>query len=780
VTQTRQALEPGLRTLLEVVNASVFTGFVVDPVQPDQRFTVELLIDGLVTQTAYAAIYVDDVENRIGDGCHGFAFSVPQSIIENAVMVEVRVANLGILVGNPLFLPDLRKLPETVASTSRLRWLGGLRFSGWVNGESHRVATLKVMVDGALIQQVSTLGWAQADDNINKDRPVRAFDFHLPERFADGRVRWLSVLKDTDEPLSGGPAPFVAFPDGLAATIASFGSLDSERLRGEMYDHLIPMSLPMSQYDQWRQRFPVPTGTVSSLRCAVVLVGQNPAESSLESLENQTHADWVACVIDDEGGPTAFDAETAQAFLTKDAAGSDFVVFALTATMFEPNALQRLAQAFSDFEGAAAAYGDIDMVAADGGIWPLALPAFDYERMLEQGYCAHLFALRSDIAEELLNSSPSNLYRLFNSLFDEGQTDATSIIHVPGSIGILPSFDRQAASLELREANTKHLQRRGINVNTTVLPAGVFPAVRIRRDLPNGRTTIVIPTRNRLELLRNCLQSIRPAVEKADADIVIIDNDSADPAILDFLADLDGSTKVMRVEGPFNFAQLNNIAAEEIQSEYLCLLNNDIEAVDEGWLDEMLTRIAEPDVGAVGALLLWPSGVVQHGGVVLGPNFAATHAFNDRTASDPGYADLLRIAHECGAVTAACMLTRRSDYLAVGGMDEVRLTVSFNDVDYCLRLREAGKRIVFTPHAKLIHLESASRGNDDQRDRAARYGRELGTLRARWGQSLIDDPYYNPMLSLDHVPFSALAWPPRNMTARTHRPVVSLKLPPGF
>ena len=142
----------------------------------------------------------------------------------------------------------------------------------------------------------------------------------------------------------------------------------------------------------------------------------------------------------------------------------------------------------------------------------------------------------------------------------------------------------------------------------------------------------------------------------------------------------------------------------------LCLLNNDVKALDDGWLEEMLSRIGEPDVGAVGALLLWPSGVVQHGGVVLGTNFAADHAFKDRMEGDPGYGDLLRVAHECSSVTAACLVTRRLDYLDVGGMDEVPFPVNFNDVDYCLKLRARGQRIVFTPHAKLLHLESASRG----------------------------------------------------------------------
>jgi O-antigen biosynthesis protein len=767
-----------LQTSLELLNGSVFTGYVVDPTRPAQRFTVELLLDGLVIGTAYADHYVQELaEERIDDGCHGFAISISPSVIENAAMAEVRVANLGIVVGSPLLLGDLRKEPEKAVSTSRLRWLGGLRFSGWIADDSQDAFTLCVTVDGEQIIQVSTFGWAQADDDVNKDRPARAFDFHLPERFADGCVRWLSVLKETGAALPDGPLPFVAFPDGLAAAIASFGNLESERLRGEMYDHLVPMSLPMSSYEQWQQQYPVPTGSVNSRHCAVVLVGPGSIEATLDSLESQSHAFWTACAMDDEGEPTVFNGEAVRTFLAEDAADSDFVVFALTGTVFEPNALQQIAGAFLEFEDAVAIYGDVNIVGADGGIWPLAFPAFDYERLLEQGYCAHLFALRRDTAEDLLATSPSNLYRLFNALFDNGPSNTARVIHIPGALGTLPSFDRSAASAVLREASGLHLKRRNITATITALPASVLPAAHVQRKLPDGRTTIIIPTRDRFTLLRDCLESIKPAVENAGAEIIIVDNDSTDRASLEFLEEIDkGAVRVIRVAGPFNYARLNNIAVQETQSEYLCLLNNDIKALDPSWLDELLTRIADPDVGAVGALLLWPSGIVQHGGVVLGPNFAATHAFNDRTSNDPGYTDLLRVAHECSAVTAACMLTRRTDYLDVGGMDEVRLTVSFNDVDYCLRLREAGKRVVFTPHAKLIHLESASRGQP----RAGNFARELQVLRSRWGQVLIDDPYYNPTLSLDAVPFSALAWPPRAMNARVQKLPRAKHIPPGF
>jgi len=774
--------DKGLQTSFELVNGSVFVGSAADPARPTERFTVELLVDGLVIMTAYADHDMQrDAKHRIGDGCHGFAFQVPQAIIENAVVAEARVANLGTAVGSAVLLSPLRDKPTL--ATDHFRWLGGLRFSGWVADESRKVVDLTVMVDGAQILQVGTFGWAQADDDVNKDRPARSFDFHLPERFADGCVRWVNVLKDTGEALSDGPLPFVAFPDGLAAAITGFADLESERLRGEMYDHLVPMSLPMSQYEPWQQRFPLPAPPASSRHCAVVLVGQGLIETTLDSLENHTHGLWAACSLDDSE-LTAFEASAASTFLSEDAPDSDVVVFALAGTVFEPNALRRILQAFSDLEEAVAVYGDVNVLAADGGVWPLAFPAFDYERLLEQGYCAHLFALRRDMAEDLLAASPSNLYRLFNALFDQGPLNAAQVIHLPGALGTLPPFDRPVASAELREATEIHLKQRKIAATVTLSSPGVLPAVRVRREQADGRTTIIIPTRDRLELLRDCLTSIGPAAAKSGADILIIDNDSTDRATLDYLAKIAKSnikgTRVVRVPGPFNYAQLNNSAAQATRSEYLCLLNNDIQAHDPDWLDELLGRLAEPDVGAVGALLLWPSGVVQHGGVVLGPNFAATHAFNDRLADDPGYGDLLRVAHECSAVTAACLVTRRGDYLDVGGMDEIRLAVSFNDVDYCLRLREAGKRIIFTPHARLTHLESASRGHDSRRDRSARFGRELGVLRSRWGQHLIDDPYYNPTLSLDAVPFSALAWPPRSVKPRGNGPVVSKDLPPGF
>lgn len=552
-------------------------------------------------------------------------------------------------------------------------------------------------------------------------------------------------------------------------------------MRAQLFDRLVPMSLPFSEYESWRERFPILPGPPAPLACAIIMLGSGATEDTLESLHTQTHSNWVVASLPQTKDKLGLHSALAQQFLTRDGADSDFVVFTLAGTLFAPTALQRIANAFGEFPEAKLIYADLDLASNDGSIWPLAFPAFDYERMLEQGYCTHLFAVPRDIAMQSLKTGASTLYRLFNSVLDDGTVSPTDIVHLPGPLATLPPFDRNAAAQALTAATNAHLQRRGIPAQATFRPAGIFPAVQVTRKYDRVPVTIIIPTRNRQHLLRDCIESIRPAVERTGAQILVVDNDTSDAEALNYLAKIEKRiATVLRVSGEFNFPRLNNSAAEAANGEMLCLLNNDVKALDERWLEEMLSRIAEEDVGAVGALLTWPSRVVQHGGVVLGPSFAAAHAFNDRIDSDVGYGDLLRVAHECSAVTAACLVTRRRDFLEVGGMDEVRFPVNFNDVDYCLELRAKGKRIVFTPHARLVHLEAASRGADVGADQEKRFARELQHLRAKWGPVLAADPYYSPMLSRDPIPYTALAWPPHSMQPRVNCPPIPVQIPAGF
>jgi hypothetical protein len=187
--------------------------------------------------------------------------------------------------------------------------------------------------------------------------------------------------------------------------------------------------------------------------------------------------------------------------------------------------------------------------------------------------------------------------------------------------------------------------------------------------------------------------------------------------------------------------------------------------------------MVEPDVGAVGATLLWPSGVVRHGGVVLGPGLAAADAFTDRLDGDPGYADLLRVAHEASALTAACLLTERRLFLDVGGLDGLHFPAHYADVDYGLKLRARGLRLVVTPHAQLRRRATAVRGQDFLPDRLQSEQRHL---RNAWGDVLLADPYYNPLLSLDAVPFTGLACPPRPSEPRQPGSPPPRPLPPKF
>jgi O-antigen biosynthesis protein len=783
ITKPNKAGSSVLRTDFFCVNDQTFGGYVVDLDDLQRRFVVEMLLDGLPLRLARADAYANELAiEGLGDACYGFAFNLSQRVIDSGTIVEVRLANTDIPVGHPISIKEQQSNARQLPGTSEIRWLGGLRFDGWCSDDGADAPIVTAVIDGERIAEAKATRWANIG-NGRDARLARRFDLHLPARFADGHVKHVQFVRDNGENFPGGPIAIVAFADGLARTIDNFNALAAERPRAAEVDRLLPMSMPFSAYADWLVRFPIATPKNANLApIAVALLGSGDPKPSLKSLQKSQRVDWVAATLPEAGGQSEFVNEHLQQFLLGDARNSEYVVFTRSGTRFTATALDRIAGAFAEFPNAFAVYGDFDVAGDDGVDWPIALPAFDYERLLEQGYCTHLFALRREVALSAVRKGKSDMYRLFLSTLDDKPRDHEGIAHIPGSLATLVLLDPAAESQLLAQAVTRHLKARKRAAQIRTSSSSLFPAIRISRSIPAGLTTIVIPVRNQLGLLRSCLRSIKPAARRSNVDILVVDNDSSDPEMIAFLNDLKrgGEATIVSVAGPFNFARLNNVAAEGAKGDFLCLLNNDVEATDGQWLDEMLSRLADDDVGAVGALLVWPSGVVQHGGTVLGANFAAAHAFSDRMQTDPGYADMLNVAHECSAVTAACMLTRRRDYLDIGGMDELHFPVNFNDVDYCVRLRAAGKRVVFTPHARLYHLESASRGRDEQPVRAARFARELQHLRARWGEWLMTDPYYNPTLSLDAIPFSALAWPPRSRDPRINRAPIAAHIPPGF
>jgi O-antigen biosynthesis protein len=305
-----------------------------------------------------------------------------------------------------------------------------------------------------------------------------------------------------------------------------------------------------------------------------------------------------------------------------------------------------------------------------------------------------------------------------------------------------------------------HLKRTCANADVEQSAHGYY-RVRWRLATPPPKVTLIIPTRDKVALLRNCIESVLQKTRYPNYEIMVIDNQSSDPEALEYLAWLraTGKARILVYDAPFNYSSINNWAVDHSDGEILCLLNNDIEVLGENWLEEMAGHASRESIGAVGAMLYYPDDRIQHAGVILGVGGVANHAYAGQHRGHAGHGARAKVTQNLSAVTGACLVVRRSLYLQVGGLDE-RLPVAFNDIDFCLRLCEAGYFNVWTPFAELYHHESASRGNDLEPEKLQRFLGEVRHMEARWHGWLQNDPAYNPNLSLSDLN-SGLAFPPR-------------------
>lgn len=320
-----------------------------------------------------------------------------------------------------------------------------------------------------------------------------------------------------------------------------------------------------------------------------------------------------------------------------------------------------------------------------------------------------------------------------------------------------------------RRALAEHLARNGLNGAIEEAPEapGMY-RIHWTRPRQTPMVSIIIPTRNGEALVRQCLDSLKQTAYPA-YEVILVDNGSDDSAALALFAEreAEGEIRIVRDDRPFNFSMLNNNAVHcAARGEFVLLMNNDIEIVHPSWLDEMVGAAMEPGVGCVGARLWYPDGRLQHGGVILVCGVAG-HAHKYLPRGEHGYMGRAVLAQDFVAVTAACLLVRRSIYEEVGGLDE-SLAVAFNDVDFCLRVHGAGYRNHWTPYAELIHHESVSRGYENTPEKQMRFQREIDTLQSRWAALLKKDPSYNPNLTYDAEDF-ALAWPPRHASEQGSR-----------
>jgi GT2 family glycosyltransferase len=307
------------------------------------------------------------------------------------------------------------------------------------------------------------------------------------------------------------------------------------------------------------------------------------------------------------------------------------------------------------------------------------------------------------------------------------------------------------------EVVAQELARRGEVAKIAASHDGHLVLTRsLAGDAPH--VTFIISTRDRCELLRRCVAGVLHRTQYPRFDLIIVDNGSRDAATLEYFRQLhcDSRVNIVSFAKPFNFSAINNMAADLARGEILAMVNNDIDVIAPHWLAEMVGHAVNRDIGVVGAKLYYPNDTIQHAGVVMGLSGTADHIFRGLLRSDPGPLGLAMVPQDVCAVTGACMVMRRSVYQEVGGMDEAFMS-DFNDVDLCLKVRDKGLRVIWTPNAELYHMESATRrsAGDNSRSRA-----ERDRLVARWRSLVEDDPFFNPNLSLTD-PGRVAAFPPR-------------------
>ena len=469
---------------------------------------------------------------------------------------------------------------------------------------------------------------------------------------------------------------------------------------------------------------------------------ESDVRRTVESIDRQVYPDW-----------TLFDHWQAtdtvhKSDLEKVTGAADFLLPVMAGDELPSLALFRLAEALQTEPTADIVYGDHDHLDDSGTRRnPWFKPRWNEEFFLAKDYLSGAVAIRSSKALAVSR----NLTERFS--FDEmliaavrsGGAPPLHVAHIVAHFRCDRCTDGSS--------RVETVQRLLSNLNVAATH-GPFGTVKVSWPLPSEAplVSIIIPTKDKLDLLRSCVESVLAQTTYAPFEVLIIDNGSVEKRTAQYFdqVTIDRKVRVLPCPGPYNYSRINNYAVGEAAGRFVCLLNNDTEVVGADWLKELMRYAVQPHVGAAGAKLLYPDGTIQHAGVIVGIGQAAGHAHRDLKDQDPGYFSQAHVTQFISAVTGACLVVEKEKYLSVGGLDEESLAVAFNDVDLCLKLERAGWQNVYVPHAVLIHHESKSRGKDSSPTQIDRYRRELSVFQERWGTKNYQDPRFNPNLD----PFS--------------------------
>ena len=513
--------------------------------------------------------------------------------------------------------------------------------------------------------------------------------------------------------------------------------------------------------------------------------------AALDSVRDQVYPDWELCIADDasaaphvrrileeyarldprikvvyrpENGHISRASNSALELAT-----GEFVGFLDHDDVLAPEALFECALITNRVPDVDMIYSDEDKIDEAGVLSdPFFKPEWGPDTFLSRMYTCHFGFYRRKLVQDLGGLRPefdgSQDYDLVLRLSER----TTRIHHIPKVLYHWRMHEDSTASdasakpyaaIAAERAITEAVARRG-EPGTAEVNADAAGTYSVRYTIrERNKVSIIVPTRNHGEDVDRCLTSIFSKSTYQNFEIVLVDNGSDDRSSIrtfESWRKRDPRVKVIRYDAPFNFSAINNYAVAQTDGPYLLFLNNDTEVITPDWLEGMIEQAQRPTIGAVGALLLYPDETIQHAGVIIGLGGVAGHSHKHFPADHPGYFFTLRSINNVSAVTAACLMVRRSVFLEVGKFDE-ELAVAFNDVDFCLKVRKANYRNIYLPHVKLYHFESKSRGYETTPEKQARFTREIEMMRRRWNTIDTVDPCYSPNLTRDHENFALKA-----------------------
>ena len=770
--------------------------FTVDPTMTDFENRSEILFVG--------AMHADDSPNA--DSLRWFAEDV-LPLLRRKIGPDFRLTVVGFnqaesiarLDGTALNLVGPVDDLKSSFETARLL-VAPTRFAAGIPHKIHQAAAfgVPVVASDLLVRQT---GWVAGRDllaasdaaafadacaNLYSDRLLwkrireaaleRCAEDCSPARFREAVTR----IIETVPARRGRPGrPANPMPKDYADWIRSYDTLTTsdrrairERISKLAYRPLISIAVPLyNTPEPWLRR-------------------------CIDSVRDQLYQNWELCLADDASAKpnvvaicreyAALDSRirfvrrnvnghiAAATNTALSLARGDFVAFLDHDDELADHALYMVAEALEDNPGLDLIFSDEDKIDDRGNRYdPWFKSDWNYDLMLSQNAVVHLAVYRRSILQEIggCREGFEGSQDYDTTLRFVERTSPDRIRHlpyvlyhwraIPGSVALATDQKEYAYQAAVR-AVQEHLERTGTGAVVTREPhAGYY---RVHWPLPSELpgVTVIIPTKDRVDLLNVAVGSILGRTRYSNFDVLVVNNRSELPETDDYLRSLAQrpSVRVVDFDRPYNFAALNNWAVRQTEAPLIAFVNNDIEVISADWLSEMVSHVLRPNVGAVGAKLYYPNDAIQHAGIVVGIGGRAGHPHVGLRPTEPGYFGRAVVTQQFSAVTGACMVIRRDVFFEVGGFDEAHFAIAFNDVDLGLRLSRAGYSVVWTPYAELYHHESASLGPSDSPERQAQFEQECRMLRSRWPDAIVNDPFYNPNMTIAGGDFSP-SFPPR-------------------